>query len=675
MPGLSRHALIFAASSYIAVILALFIALRLDLQNPWWAMASVYFGQPTQQRLTGAVWAKAIYRIAGTAIGGIVCILIIPALASSAVLLLLVIGAWLGVCVFGALFDRSPRAYLFLLAGYTVVLVGLPAAFDPAAIFDTVLARVEEITIGVLSLAVVQSLLFPISVGDVALNRLDGVIAAARAWISDGLATLQPAKPQGTLVTDLAAISALATDWRFEGTFSSRRRRALWALEERLATLIPTITSVEDRIVAVQNAGAGGPELLALSSRVGVWIKTGQAADVDAIVEDIATLKAPLGPDSTWPALLRASLAVRLLELVTLWSECLQLVEVVRTPDRSRDSTLDRVLAASRPRALHVDPGVAALSSFAAVATVLVLGAFSIATRWEYGGYTMGVASVACVLFATFDDPTPMARDFSIGLVGILPVLLIYEFAVLPAIDGFPLLALSLAPVLIPLLLGFTVPKHMVKALGMMAGFTAGLALQPRFQADLPSLLNLYLAVAIGPFLAAVGMSLVRIIPTERAARRLVRAGWRELAGLARGRVDRGRAVWTSRMVDRVGLLIPRLLLLRQDQANEVSELLRETRFAQAIVEMRQVRDRADPAGQLQIDAALEALAAHFSRGEKDAAQAAPTSVLTHLDAGIGAALHLHRPGDRQAAVSAMLSLRRGLFPTATTYPWAGQGA
>jgi uncharacterized membrane protein YccC len=59
-----------------------------------------------------------------------------------------------------------------MLAGYTVALVYLPIATDPIRIFDTAVIRTEEIIIGVLASALVQSLLFPSNVEAIMHDKL-----------------------------------------------------------------------------------------------------------------------------------------------------------------------------------------------------------------------------------------------------------------------------------------------------------------------------------------------------------------------------------------------------------------------------------------------------------------------------------------------------------------------
>jgi hypothetical protein len=66
-PFLARHAdVVFALKTFAAAMLALIIALWLDLQRPYWAMTTVYI---TSQPLAGATSSKAFYRVLGTLIG------------------------------------------------------------------------------------------------------------------------------------------------------------------------------------------------------------------------------------------------------------------------------------------------------------------------------------------------------------------------------------------------------------------------------------------------------------------------------------------------------------------------------------------------------------------------------------------------------------------------------
>jgi uncharacterized membrane protein YccC len=140
-PFLARHAdVVFALKTFAAAMLALIIALWLDLQRPYWAMTTVYI---TSQPLAGATSSKAFYRVLGTLIGASATVAMLPNFVNAPQLLSLVIALWVGLCLYVSLLDGTPRSYVFMLAGYTAAFVGFPEVSEPASIFNATLARAE----------------------------------------------------------------------------------------------------------------------------------------------------------------------------------------------------------------------------------------------------------------------------------------------------------------------------------------------------------------------------------------------------------------------------------------------------------------------------------------------------------------------------------------------------
>jgi uncharacterized membrane protein YccC len=176
--------MLFSLKCFMASMLALYVSLAAGLPRPFWAMMTAYI---VASPFSGAVRSKALFRVCGTLIGSTATIIMVPRMANAPELLSLALACWVGLCLYISLLDRTPRSYVFMLAGYTAGLIGFPAVSDPGAIFDTGLARVEEITIGILSATVVHSLFFPQGVGPVLLGRLDRAIADAQRWMSDVL--------------------------------------------------------------------------------------------------------------------------------------------------------------------------------------------------------------------------------------------------------------------------------------------------------------------------------------------------------------------------------------------------------------------------------------------------------------------------------------------------------
>ncbi len=175
---------IFSAKNFIASMLALYISLCLDFQRPAWAMATAYI---IAHPLSGALTSKAIYRVIGTLFGAAVAVLIVPRLVNAPLLMSGVLALWVGLCLYVSMLDRRPRSYIFMLAGYTAAIVGFASATEPLNVFDTALARCEEITVGILCATLVSHLVLPRHVGGLIAMRIEGWLRDSAKLLIDSL--------------------------------------------------------------------------------------------------------------------------------------------------------------------------------------------------------------------------------------------------------------------------------------------------------------------------------------------------------------------------------------------------------------------------------------------------------------------------------------------------------
>ena len=134
---------LFSAKSFAAAMLALYVA---HAHRP----AAPVLGDDDRvrrvpRRSPGRSARRRLYRVGGTLLGSLATVLLVPSLANSPELLSLALALWVGGCLYISLLDRTPRSYVFMLAGYTAALIAFPAVGDPGTIFDIALARVEEI--------------------------------------------------------------------------------------------------------------------------------------------------------------------------------------------------------------------------------------------------------------------------------------------------------------------------------------------------------------------------------------------------------------------------------------------------------------------------------------------------------------------------------------------------
>src|SRR6201990_2526365 len=240
--------IIFSVNCYIATILTMFVAFSLDLKSPGWAMTTVYL---TSQPLSGAMRAKAFYRTIGTFVGGAAMVAIVPNLVDAPELATLAIILWVALCVFVSLLDRTPRSYMFVLSGYTAALIGFPSVLAPATVFDTAVSRVEEITLGVVCAALVHSVIFPKSVFSAFAQKLRNTIAETRHWLSNGL--IQQATPEVEMerrrtAADVTELYLLGPSLRFDPSPHRPDIAAIRAFDRKIVTLLPLVSSIEDRL-------------------------------------------------------------------------------------------------------------------------------------------------------------------------------------------------------------------------------------------------------------------------------------------------------------------------------------------------------------------------------------------------------------------------------------------
>jgi uncharacterized membrane protein YccC len=557
------RAIIFSLNCFIAAMLALFIAFRLDLENPWWAMVTVYL--TSQPLFSGALRARAVYRVMGTLIGLIAMVVIVPNLADSATLATAAISLWVAFCIYVSVLDRSPRAYALMLSGYTAALIGFPSVLNPDGVFDIAIARSEETVLGTVCAAVVHSLIFPRSVLSILLARQATVIADACRWIVDGLKrTPTPAieQEQRRIARDVTELAILGMNLPYDTASQRPSQSVIRGLDERFVALLPLLSTIEDRIDLLRRGGALPAQLSNLVADIARWFEqsqTGDRKEAHRLRRACVAALPDAGPQSKWADLVTVSLLARLDELIETWQECLELAKLARDPFAAQDRRLRAIIKRKGAKPMHSDRGVAALSAVVAAIALLLCSAFWIATAWPQGATAVGIVAIVCSLFSSFDDPIPAMSSFTIGLVASVPLAFIYQFGILPAVDGFTLLVASLAPAFIPIGVLMAMPRYTLIGLPLAVGMNLNLALQTSYNADMAVFLNTSIAIVIGSLTGVAVTQLMHVAGAEAGARWLLRAGWRDLADLADRSVTPTRAEWTSRMLDRVGLLMPRL--------------------------------------------------------------------------------------------------------------------
>ncbi|QYE33810.1 FUSC family protein [Polymorphobacter sp. PAMC 29334] len=667
---------LFSVKCFFAAMLAYYLALRIGLTHPYWAVTTSYI---VAQPLAGAVLSKALFRVVGTVLGAIAAVVLVPTLVDTPVLLSLALALWLGLCLYISLLDRTPRAYLFLLAGYTASIIGFPSVLAPVVIFTTASLRVQEITLGILCSSLVHGFVYPQTVTARLLVRIDEILADAERWSRDALANdvenVALDHDRRRLAIDIAELDMLAIHLPFDTARLLPRVRTLRALQDQLSMLLPLASAVDDRIAELGRVGkAPRPAAVHLIADVRAWLAdppdaARRAETAAALLERAKALEPGITEPLLWHDALRLSVLARLSDLIVAHRNCRDLRDQIRAPTRRLVTpALAELMRRAGGRALHRDRGMALRAAGGTVATIMLGCAFWIGTGWADGAGAVLIAGVCCALFGNVDNPAPVIMIFFIGsLIGLVAAA-IYAFGVFPRVTDFVTLVAVLAP---PLLVAGTLlarPATSLLMLGALLGFLNTVGLNDHYSGSFDSFLNGGIAQLAGTLFAVVTVGLFQTISADTSARRLIRASWRELARASTAAGAPDAAVWVSRMLDRIGLLLPRLATLADDPGRPLRDTLVDLRIGVSIGDLRQLRiDGSDGDARL-ITQVLKGVGAHFAGLDVAMPVAPEAGLLDDIDRGLAGLAANPVPATRRAGVLAMTSLRRNLFPSAAPF-------
>ncbi|WP_071000359.1 FUSC family protein [Methylobacterium sp. C1] len=656
----------FSIKTFAAAVLALYLAMWIDLPRPYWALGTVYI---TCQVLAGATRAKALYRVLGTLLGAVVTVALVPNLVNSPELLTLAIALWVSVCLYFSLLDRTPRSYLMMLGGYTAALIGFPSVGDPGTMFDTAVARAEEITLGILCASLVNTVVLPQSVAPTIAARLDLWLRDARGWVADVLGRAHPTRDTQAkrlkLAADAISFDALATPLRYDMTGAERSVAAMATLRQHMLMFLPIASAVSDRIEALERDRALPARVRALLDEMAAWLASGTTDPAEAARLRAATdaIEPSLAEGAEWDDLVLASLLARLRDFIDLRQDTRLLQRHIADGSPVGKDLAFRYTAQART-IRHRDRGMALLSAIGVFLAVLLTSAVWIATGWSDGSAAPMMAAVGCCFFAAQDDPAPFIVGFAnsaiVGAIGAG----VYLFAILPLATSFEMLSLALAPGLLLCGVFTTQSRTAPIAMGAAVNGSATLALQGSYTGEFAAFANSSIAVVVGMWAAAVVMRLVRSVGADRSVRRLRGVNRRSLARAAERQGAQNGLELAALMLDRVGLIASRLAALPADDAEWTADLLAEVRVGINLVELRRDRGRLPDPAKVAVERLLVALALHF----ESAAEASPPGLLDIIDGALDAVCAEAAQAPGRAALMALVGIRRGLFPDARRY-------
>ncbi|GAB2922482.1 FUSC family protein [Paraburkholderia jirisanensis] len=452
---------IHVAKTVAAALLAMGIAMRVELPQPRTAMATVFI---VMQPQSGLVLAKSFYRFVGTLVGSVVTIAITAAFGQQPELFLLSVALWIGVCTFGAARNRNFRSYAFVLSGYTAALIGLPASSHPEAVFLTAMTRVSEVWLGIACAGAISALVLPQRTADALRDgvreryrKFSRFVVGALAGSIDR-AGIESANVR--IIADVIGLEAMRSaavfeDWgvRLRAGRITRLNNEFMQVSTRFHALCQLLnrTRLHGDSTVCTALEALFRELAPLLTRAdGEPVHT--AADAGQATAKLAVLKHEL------PARLRALRAMPggrtergLLDFDTAGELFLRFVDEMHAYTQTYASLAVDRHALEQPEpgyVSHTNLTAAGVAGLRAAIAMLLMSAFWIATAWPSGGIAVLNTAVNCALVASMPQPAKAASQMTLGTLLAAIVGLPLMFGVYPHIDGYPLLCAILAPVL-----------------------------------------------------------------------------------------------------------------------------------------------------------------------------------------------------------------------------------
>lgn len=507
----------------IAAFLTLWLAMRLELPQPRTAMITVFI---VMQPQSGQVFAKSFYRFLGTLAGSAMMVTLIALFAQNTELFLGSLAIWVGICSAGAARCRNFRAYGFVLAGYTAAMVGLPALAHPDGAFMAAVWRVLEISLGILCATVVSAAILPQTASAAMRNALYQRFGVFALFVTDGLRGRSKTESfeasNVRFIAEAVGLEGLRSVTVFEDPHMRRRNGRLSRLNSEFMGITTRFNALhqllerlrgngEEHVVAAIRPGLQDlAEVLdgfsgrALTSPDAARLATALASYKEGLPARVRSLRAIFQESEPSDA--------EQLDFHTAYELLYRFVDDLHSYAQTHASLADHRHERERwdePFTPQTNWWAAAASGIRASFILIVLGSYWVATAWPSGATMTLIAAATVGLSAATPNPKRMAFQMACGtflgaLIGFVEM-----FFIFPWIDGFPLLCVMLAPVIVLGSFLTSRPQYAGVGLGLLIFFSTGSVPDNLTIYNPYTFINDYIAMVMGMLVCAAAGAII----------------------------------------------------------------------------------------------------------------------------------------------------------------------
>ncbi|MCU4531798.1 FUSC family protein [Acinetobacter sp. P1(2023)] len=584
----SRLDLIFALKTFIAGMLALFVSFELDLINPMWSIGTVLI---IANPYSGMVSSKCVYRVVGTIGGAVIALTLTPHLINTPWIFTVVLSLWVGFALYVSLLDRTPRSYAFMLAGYSTAMIVFNAItyIDQYNIFDIALARVIEISIGVISSAVVSATILPMHIGSAIKQRVIKTLKDTENLFANLLTTdSQQNNTQllAAITRDTTDIHALAVHLSYEKGELHGMTKPLQEMLHQISMVVANLVALSERIKQLQELRfieTHAEKLQQLSAHVVQFLE-----QKDLIVDE-NILQLPDEFESDFASLMESAsthqqvlVAAMKMDVRHFISNVLAVKVLWQRIQQGNKEIPDNItpMTTNYP-SLHRDHGVAIRGGISAVLITFIVTGVWIVSGWKAGFMMAQMGAVTACILTALDNPVPVLRIFIWGSIASAVLVFVYAFGIFPHVTTFWELGLVLLPMF--LFAVSMMANQMLMPVGMVLGINTmmGLNLHNAYSMDAVSYLDSSFAMILGVLVSLIVIDVVRAMSPDTSASRILALHYRAMRQAIYLPYGLDFKVHLRSMLDRIGILNSKMV-----QSNEI-----KTSIQQALIESSSIID------------------------------------------------------------------------------------
>ncbi|MQR02393.1 FUSC family protein [Glaciimonas soli] len=643
-------ALLHMFKMLVAIFLAMGLSMLFDLSKPGTAMITVTI---VMQPRSGLVLAKGFYRFLGSLIGVAVSILLVALFPQEPVLFLTAGACWMALCTAGSITFRNFQSYAFVLAGYTLVIVGLPATLNPDLTFDIATTRLSEVMLGLLCAGVVSDVIFPQHLTEIVLATFRKRFAHFSVLIQRKEPTTDKSSVVLKLIGDVIALENLRMSSAFESATVPLQNNRMRQLNTAFMTVSTTFHSLDELFQRLQNNGdVTMLNALLMEYHAITRIMDNDKARIPALLQQsrqqqgqrLMALRRALvlvehEPDTLLDFDSASELLQRFSDELSIYTRLHNAVLHFSSTADDAQTTIDLALEAVPEIPSHyvnrTDPVLVMMSALRAGIGFAVSSCFWIFSGWPSGLDAVVFATVASALFAASPEPTKTVFGFMKGaaLGGILGF--ICSYFIESHADSFTMLCFALAPFILFGTWLTTRLQYAGMGAGMLMFFLTYASVDNNYSYDFIGFVNGLTGGLIGCTIAVAMYMIIDPAGSRWEKLRLGRALRRQVVDACRNPLPGLLAHFESSTRDLVGRFAVMHSSTNPDDRKVMAWLLSVFEIGRAVIHLReQIADSAlPPALESSLQTSLKSIAALCDSPNAERLHTALDAVLTSIRA------------------------------------------